>query len=252
MGLIDTLPRTKDGKRLLASSLRRVDRAINRSVVKAFNVIEADIRSGASQAVLRSSRVQVRQLKKLGIDPPSPSEMKKIRSKVLAELDKPFPPDQGLDFRNRLARIERTQVARMKEIARSPVKIAGPNAKEGLTKIARGTTRTVGGSAYKQARRIMIAEETRLANQVEVETLSAAGVDLAYWRLNPGHKWYGGQEVCEHLASRVNPSVARLLARRGVNAALGGLNRVSRWPAYPHPFCKCYPEPFLLGPSRRR
>ncbi len=250
--LINTLPRTKDGKRLLATSLRRVDRAINRGVVEAFNVIEREVRSGATQAISRSSRVQVNQLKKLGIEPPSPSELRNLRAEVLAELDKPFPADQGLNFRNRLARIERKQIARMKEIARSPVKIAGPNAREGLTKIARGTTRTAGGSAFKQARRILIAEETRLANQIEVAVLRAAGVNLAYWRLNPSHKWYGGQEICEHLASRVLPDVANLVSRSGSTAVLAGLNRVSRYPSFPHPFCKCYPEPFVLGPRRKQ
>jgi hypothetical protein len=92
---------------------------------------------------------------------------------------------------------------------------------------------------------MMIAEETRLSNEVERRTLLAAGVSFAYWRLNPVHRWYGGKEICEFYSSWQYPTTQRMLARNPDVLDTAGLFPLTEYPMYPHPYCKCFPEPYV-------
>lgn len=251
MSTLDVAGFTKDQLRLLAAGRRRMERAARRTLSAAISDMESTIEEGVGQAIRRAQRSQLQHLEGLGLKL-SRAQISAIQDVAMLQLDAEFPPGSGQTFRTRMRALEsRQQDALTRSLSRQgdgAAKLIARDLRDGLTHQGPGRSPTRGGSAFKQGRRILVAEQTRLSNRVEVDTMRAAGVDFAYWRLNPAHRWYGGREICEHLASRTDPSIGAELERLGVpvdSVLLQGLHRLSDWPQYPHPFCKCYPEAFL-------
>lgn len=244
----------RDGSRLTAAGRRSMNAAVTREMRRAFEEMDGLIEDRIRRAVRRSQRVQLRHLERLGLSPPSRAMQQRIEAMTLDFLDREFPAGSGMTYRRRLQRIHdlrRQQVLGVVNRTYAPGK--GPDAMtrdlgRSLTFNQPGTP-IQGGSAFKQMRRLMVAEETRLANATELATLRASGVSLAYWRLSPAHKWYGGKEICEVLASQEDPAVRSLfitlgISQRGID--FDGLYLMSNFPSYPHPFCKCSPEAYVL------
>jgi len=179
----------------------------------------------------------------------SPKDKQAIKDAVTIASHREFPPGSGMTYEKRVARIEAQHREQIKKLLSR--KYSGGNAQEkilqeirnGLT--GKGTVPTQGGSLMNKLRRLAVAEESRMANIAEIRIMELTGMEFAAWRLNPSHKWYGGQEICEHLAYVTNPDVVSRLSSLGVDPGmelLEGIHLVSQWPQHPHPYCKCYPE----------
>jgi hypothetical protein len=98
------------------------------------------------------------------------------------------------------------------------------------------------GSLAKKAMRLSSAESMRLVNEAESGLFASAGVEFAYWRLSPSHKWEGGGEACEQMASHESSDINALVKQRDSTLLTEGLYLIRDWPPYPHPFCKCFAE----------
>ena len=85
--------------------------------------------------------------------------------------------------------------------------------------------------------RLNRTEQQRAVQQATLRVLEDKGVSLAYWRLSPSHRDYGGTEVCEVLASSTGPNVQEVLMGRNID--LTGCYRVRDFPLTPHPNCMC-------------
>lgn len=222
-----------------------------RAIDDAVDVLEDQLDVGVGRAIRRAQRAQVEQLKKLGVKPPSASERRALRRQVLSMVDDEFPAGSGKSVKDRLRVLRASRKAQL----RKAINQRAPHDKL-VQKVRRGVGGMLadrppgpvsGGSAARHARLFIVAEETRLANQIEVLTLQSAGVDFVYWRLNPAHK-FNGREVCEWFASRTMGSTLAALDRQKVppsSVDVGGLYIVSEYPSYPHPNCKCFPEPWI-------
>jgi hypothetical protein len=204
------------------------------------------------KAVKRAQRGQVRHLKDMGIRIPTVQVRRDIRNEVMNMLDEEFPPGSGQTFRTRLTALQQSRKAQLRSILRQSRQrgdistVVQRDINNALTHSKAGAKTPVrGGSAFKQARRLLVAEETRIANRVEIMTLDAAGVQYSYWRLNPSHRWYGGTETCEHLAANTGPGVQEALIaeeKKVGRVDTNGLYLLQEYPDYPHPYCRCFPE----------
>ena len=87
------------------------------------------------------------------------------------------------------------------------------------------------------AARINRTEQQRAVQKAALRVLEDKGVTLAYWRLSASHKDYGGNEVCEVLASSTGARVEDLVMDRPID--LTGCYRVDDFPLTPHPNCMC-------------
>jgi len=235
---------------MLKKSMPKVLRTADDSLDAAFVKAGSEIESGVERSIARASRAQAAHLEDLGFKPIRGPEMNRLRAEAMEELADEFPPGSGMTYAKRMERIKAEHMAQTsRSVVRPRVGDAANKIKKdvqkGLTDSRPGKTMLRGGSATKKLRRVMVSEETRLANSVELKTMRTVGVSYAYWRLNPSHPWYGGKEICEWHASRTNPVTAVELASLGLDVAtvdMRGLHNVGKWPDYPHPFCKCYPE----------
>jgi hypothetical protein len=231
-----------------SGSLRKM---AGRVVADSINKADIAITNAVESSVDRGLSAQARYLKKLGLDPISSTEMAKIKDTSMVMWRREFPPGSGMNYHKRLLAIgahHKKQIVDATGIASSR-KMAPEMIKRRVSRGLFGTGRVgvSGGSLSNKLQRLMVAEETRMANFAEIRFLSSSGIDLAYWRLDPSHKWYGGTEICEHLASVINPVVRDSLEYVGIHlsdAELMGLHPLEGWPAYPHPYCKCHPEPW--------
>jgi len=246
-----------DGTRILARERQKLERLTRRTIDRAVDRMTRDIERDVSRAVARAQRAQLAHIESLGLRRIDSRLRSVIHDAVMEELDREFPPGSGKSFRSRMRALgtkHKSQVRRFLSgnySAGNAAERITRDVKAGLAFSGKGRTPVKGGSMIRQSRRIMVSEETRLANEVERRTLQASGVAFAYWRLNPAHKWYGGREICEHFASRIVPETQQELDRLGIRVSaseLEGLHLVADWPQYPHPYCKCYPEGWF--PSR--
>ncbi len=222
-----------------------------RAIDDAVDTLEDQLDVGVGRAVRRAQRAQVEQLKKLGVKPLSASERRALRRQVLSMVDDEFPVGSGKSVKDRLRVLRASRKAQL----RKAINQLAPHNKL-LQRVRRDVAGMLadklpgpvsGGSAAKHARLFLVAEQTRLANEIEVLTLQSAGVDFVYWRLNPAHK-FNGHEVCEWFASRTMGSTVAALDRQKIppsSVDVSGLYIVSEYPGYPHPNCKCFPEPWV-------
>jgi len=250
---------SNDG-RLLNADKNRIQRNSSRAISHARKQIESEIEDGVESAIRRAQLSQERHLQRLGLRRLDQKTRMAIREMSLKALDEEFPRGSGKSFRMRLEALEKRHIVQVNGISERTFTRGGASEiiprdiDRGLTFRGPGNTTVRGGSMYRQSQRLMVAEETRLANMVEVKTVQAMGVMFAYWRLNPSHKWYGGKEICEHYAYKTNPDVVAEFHRLGISTSgisFNGLYKVMDWPQYPHPYCKCYPEALYL-PSYRQ
>jgi len=253
------LPRARDGftrdlTRLTVGGRRNLEAAIRREARRGFERMEEIVQERTMRTARRSLGIHARRMEAMGFPAMTREQRQAILQGAQGLLDAEFPRGSGLSYRDRLRRIQAAREQQMLEIARRTYpEGTGPDAirrdLERSLSYARPGTPIRGGSSYKQSRRLLVAEETRIANAVELATVRSYGIQFAYWRLSPNHPWYGGKEVCEVHASRVSPDTVQALERVGIDTAgvaLEGLYLVRNYPQYPHPFCKCYPEPFVL------
>lgn len=233
------------------SRIKQIDQMAARLVDQAFEEINETVEVAVGKSIKRAQNGQTAHLRRLGIRPPSASARRAIRKDVMGMLDEEFPPGSGETYRTRLHRLQQSRKVQLRSILRQSKREDVRAAIQRDVKNALlhstpgGRTPVKGGSAFKQARRLMVAEETRISNEVEIRTLRAAGVGFAYWRLNPSHRWYGGHEICEQLASRTGAGVRSSLRREGADPSTvdtNGLYLLNTYPSYPHPYCRCFPE----------
>lgn len=251
---------TRDNTRLTVAGRQAMERAIRRGMQESFRNIDSLVESRVLKSVERSIRIQERRLQSMGFSKLTRDQRRVIDSTVRELLDEEFPPGSGLSYRARLARIQQQRTQQLYDIVRRtyPDGYAAERISQDLNRAMthyRPGTPIRGGTAYKQVRRLLVAEETRMANAVELTTLRARDVRMAYWRLSPQHPWYGGQEVCEFLASQINGDVVRAFDEAGISTAgiaLEGLYLIEDYPQYPHPFCQCFPEAFVPPDIERR
>lgn len=242
---------SKDGTELLSSSVRRVTRQVEKDLADAIEYADQNIQGQVEKAVSRAAKAQNKHLKSIGARELSRKQLTDLQRAVVKSMDQEFPKGSGLTYHDRIARIRRHHEAQLKGVIRRSysqgdvVHSMQRDLRAGLAHTAPGRTPLAGGSAAKKLQRMLVAEETRLANEVERRVVRASGAGFAYWRLNPRHKWYGGAEICEVLASSTGSDVLSELRRLKVDTsqvALEGLYTVDNYPEYPHPFCICFLE----------
>lgn len=91
--------------------------------------------------------------------------------------------------------------------------------------------------------RLNRTEQSRGIQKASIRLLKSAKVELAYWRLSPSHKDYGGSEICEVLATSTGIGVLDELAKRQSSLSEIGLYTVEDFPLIPHANCMCSIEP---------
>jgi hypothetical protein len=124
------------------------------------------------------------------------------------------------------------------------------NARRGLHFEQPGPSGVSGGVNARQLARINRTEQARAIQTGMLRLMRSTGVQMAYWRLSPLHKWYGGQEICEKLAVGTGPDVWRKLREAGLDPMredTSGLYTLESFPMVPHPHCMCLQLPFVPG-----
>jgi hypothetical protein len=244
----------KDGTGLLTSSRKTMTIKVQRELGPVFRQMNFEFRSRIRRMLNRAAKSQVNYLRARGVASPAEDVLTRIVDNAVLGLDRDFPPGSGITYMNRMERINAEHQRTISNILnrsygdKAQSKIIA-DTRTSLTFTKPGRTPVIGGSASKKAIGLFTAEQARLTNEVEVGILRAVGIRLAYWRLSPSHPWYGGNEICEVLASNQDPGIARnlsLMPGGGAGIVLEGLYRVSEWPHYPHPYCRCFPEPVIL------
>ena len=250
---IDSRYDVEDTALLSAQSDRAIEK-IRRELGPTMQAIDNDVRASVRRSVWRASKAQEKHLARLGVPLPTQAEIEIIRQEALLGLERDFPRGSGITYSDRLLRIEDQHADQLARMTSAKYSEGAKDriireTKDGVLFSRNARTPVGGGSLSKKAMRLLVAEETRLANEVELGLLRTSKIEFAHWRLCPTHKWYGGSEVCEVLASHEDPTIADQLARTpggGAGVGLSGLFRVDEWPMYPHPFCKCFPEAVVL------
>lgn len=240
----------QEGTALLSAQADQISGKIRRELSPIMSVIDGDIRDSVRRAVWRASRAQLKHLEKIGAVLPTKQEIELVREEALLGLERDFPRGTGRTYSDRLMLIEDQHKAQLTSMTsrKYPENAQSQmirDTKTGLLFSRNARTPVGGGSMSKKMMRLLVAEETRLSNEVELGILNKSSISVAYWRLSPAHKWYGGSEVCEVMASQEDATLGRQLSRLPGGApsvSLSGLYRTSDWPSYPHPFCKCFPE----------
>jgi hypothetical protein len=101
------------------------------------------------------------------------------------------------------------------------------------------TNNVDGGSLNKAIQRIRRTEYQKAHHKATRLMMDEHGIRFCYWRLSVNHRWYGGNEICEILAS----STGSHAKRKGGNLPRKGLYAVDEFPQLPHPNCMCQMEP---------
>lgn len=237
---------------LLGAHRSIIRQRLRQDLAVALTVTEETIDHSVVTAVSRAQSAHLAHLQRIGARIPTGAELSAIRTRVLDGLNREFPPGSGMSFRDRMDRLRMVHTNQLSNIVGS-THLRG-NARNKILRDSRyallyegpGNTPVRGGSLYRQSRRLLVAEQTRAANAVEIETARQAGVEYAYWRLSPEHIWYGGNEICEVYANAINQNLRDEIIIGGRSPSTGmlrGLYRLDDWPMYPHPFCKCHSEP---------
>lgn len=239
---------------LLGASRALIKDRLRRNLETALLITEETIENSVETAIFRAQSIHTAYLQRIGARVPTATELSRIRTRVLDSLNREYPPGSGISFRDRIQLLQIRHTNQLLRIINNRYINGGARNKilrdvnAALLYGGVGNTPVRGGSLYRQSRRLLVAEQTRAANEVENLTAKSAGIEYGYWRLSPEHIWYGGNEVCEVLANTINndfrdiTSGGRLLSM----GRLRGLYRLDEWPDYPHPFCKCHMEPTLL------
>lgn len=253
---VSRLPASLDGSRFLPISKHKGGKKIHTLVHASFKDAQARMEGSIRRVMIRAARSQKKYLRANGFSPPTEEEIELVAQDLLRKIREEFPRGTGLSTVDRLGRARTLHLEQTKKLLAKTYRDSSDRrgrfareVKAGLAYSKPGRAPVAGGSATKRVQRLLVAEEMRLANLMEIGVVKMSGVNLSYWRLNGRHQWQGGKEICEIHATHTGEGVLKELKKKGVppgEAPIEGLHLVSRWPDYPHPFCGCYPEPFLL------
>jgi hypothetical protein len=233
---------------------RQLRRLADRVADQALVDTRAEILKGMRSATRRELTNMVRRMRDAGLSVPSAAEVRWISDEVARDvLDRPWPGTT----QNTTGRLTALR-DRMRRLLDPMVSARTPQQRQDALTLARrglhfeqpGPSGVPGGVSSRQLARINRTEQARAIQTAMLRVMRMAGVELAYWRLSPLHKWYGGQEICEKLAVGTGPDVTRKLREAGVDVSttdLSGLYTLRSFPAVPHPHCMCLQIPFVPG-----
>jgi hypothetical protein len=249
-------------KKLRTFHLRGATRLTRKQIAEVMRVAEVEMRRAAMMAMgglrdsldvslRRGARAANALLESKGVNPLSRDELVIVMEESAKETARPWPPHSPSTYDKRIVKaskrhLEQLKVTLGKRYRKNRVESGiMRNVYRGLRKV--GPTSLKGGSYANRLQMILVAEEARITNEVTLRMYSRRNIEFAYWRLSPSHPWYGGGEVCEWLAAiHYGGSMDALRAAGLSTIDLAGLHSMGNWPGYPHPFCKCYPEPIIL------
>jgi hypothetical protein len=238
----------REATHLTQKQISQVMREVTPRIRRATERAIAEMDQKLDVAMRRGIRANNAVFKEMGLKPLSKAEIAEIMASSKKATALPWPPKSPSTYEKRIQDAAKLHTAQLKQnlgkqYAKGKV---GPaimkNTFKGFRRV--GVTGIRGGSYANRLQMILAAEQTRVTNEVAIQAMRVRGVEFAYWRLGPGHPWYGGGEICEWLAAvPYDGSMEELQAAGLATSDLDGLNAMSDWPDYPHPWCKCYPEP---------
>lgn len=240
----------RDVTRLTKKQIAEVMRIASTEMGDATIQAMSNLRDSLNVSLRRGARAANSVLHQKGLKLLSRDELAKIMEDSVIETAKPWPPNNPSTYDRRMVNASRIHLQQLRtslskihpkgKVAARVLK----DAHRGLRKL--GPTSIRGGSLANKHQMILASEETRITNEVTLRIFQYRGVEYAYWRLSSAHPWYGGGEVCEWLASiPYGGSQSELRAAGLGGVSQSGLYAMNNWPSYPHPFCKCYPEPVI-------
>jgi hypothetical protein len=248
-------------EKLATYDLRGVTRLSQKQISELMRIAEVEMRRAtitAMEGLTDSLNISLRRgvraangiFESRGIAPLSREEMVAVMKEAAAETSKPWPPHNPSTYDKRIVKASQRHLKQLRTTLRKRYRTGRVesgvmrNVYRGLRKI--GPSAIVGGSYANKLQMILAAEESRITNEVTLRAYAKRDIEFAYWRLSPGHPWYGGGEVCEWLASVPYGGSMEALRAAGLGTIdQAGLYSMGNWPGYPHPFCKCYPEPVI-------
>jgi hypothetical protein len=238
---------TVDRTRLLSRTVERLDSVINREFPKTLSDVDSIIKSGVKRSINKSVGSQVESLKKKKLYIMSKEDVALLKEEALLSLNREFPQGSGVTYDRRLSAIGDHHKKQLSSLIRSShsedaVKRISSEVRSALSPIGAGQTAVAGGNLAKKLMRVASAEELRVVHGVEKDLFRKSNVSFAYWRLSPEHKWEGGKEICEVLASQESSDVVNFLRYEDTTRLTEGLYFVDGLPDYPHPYCKCFTE----------
>lgn len=249
-------------EKLQTFDLHGVTRLTRNQIAEVMRIAEAEMRRATIMAMgglrdsldvslRRGARAANSLLEAKEIEPFSRNELILVMEESAKETARPWPSHNPSTYDKRIVKASKKHLEQLrttlgKRYRKGRVESGVMrNVYRGLRKI--GPTSLKGGSYANRLQMILAAEESRITNEVTLRMYSRRDIEFAYWRLSPSHPWYGGGEVCEWLASVPYGGSMDALRAAGLSTIdLAGLHSMGNWPGYPHPFCKCYPEPILL------
>lgn len=253
--MIDPNSFTKDGGRMYKTAADQMARKIRRDMASAFDQADLEIQRAVERAASRASLYQKKFLQGENVQLLGNDELRRIQAEAVKMLNKEFPEGSGIRYRDRMASIRRRHEKEMLKTLRASYARGDAmgrierDFKVRLTNNKVGVRSPVsGGSVSKQVSRVMVAEEARISQETEKRVLKAHGIEYAYWRLSPDHRWENGAEICEQIAAGTGVGVRASITRSTSTSkpiVMEGLYKVESWPEYPHPYCKCHMEPFV-------
>jgi predicted DNA-binding protein (UPF0251 family) len=244
---------------LEALDLRDVTHLTRRQVSEILKVARPQMREATQSAMLeleenlgvslrRGIRAMNATFRKMGVKPLTKKEAAEVMEASFIQTAKPWPPHSPKTYNQRIENSARVHFQQLKTSLgkQYPKGKVVPgimrNVYRGLRKLKASGIK--GGSYANRLQMILAAEETRITNEVNLRMIQFRGIEFAYWRLSPAHPWYGGGEICEWYASVPYGGSMGDLQKAGLASMdQAGLHSLDNWPSYPHPWCKCYPEP---------
>jgi hypothetical protein len=128
---------------------------------------------------------------------------------------------------------EFNQVERIKRLRQVKKKLVDPKNSQ-KSCVARGVAR------------LSRTEQNRAMHEAVLEYMVKNDYKFAYWRLSNAHKFYGGSEVCEVLATNTGDGVSTALTTSGASLDTAGLYLSDAYPTIPHANCMCSVEPIFI------
>lgn len=245
----------EENSKIISKGRAELKKKIEKKFKERFHELTLQIEWGILRAIKRAQRAQIEQIVRLG-NPRISAKMKiEIQEDTFQGLYREFPSGSNQNFFSRMKRIEKEHLIQLNRILQTTsvegkvLEKISRDIRAGLITTGNGITPIRGGSLIKKLRRIMVGEQTRLSNEVSLRTLTASGVEFAYWRNSTLHK-NNNKSICQQYATAINIETVEILKSKGIeikNSDLIGLFAVKDWPAHPYPHCKCYPEGYLLS-----
>lgn len=232
--------------RQISEVMRVAEEEMRKAVIHAMG----SLRESLEVSLRRGARAANALLVDKKIVPLSKTELMKVMERAAESTALPWPPHNPSTYDKRIVKASKWHLDQLRTTL-------GKRYRDGKIKygimrnVFRGLRKTgpsgiVGGSFANKLQMILAAEESRITNEVTIGIYRERDIEFAYWRLSPAHPWYGGGEVCEWLASVPYGGPIEDLRKAGFDIIdQAGLHSMSNWPSYPHPFCKCYPEPVI-------